>query len=385
MRDTSAFLRRARWATAAIFFLNGFIIGSWAAHIPLVKEGLAIGHDELGLALFAMATGALVAMPAAGALISRIGSAAVARVSVPAFVAMFPLVVLAPDAPLLFAALFLFGAANGAMDVSINAHGALVEARLARPAMSSFHGMWSLGGLIAGGLAALLLPIIPPVSHAIFTTGLAALLGGAGCMGLLPAAADKGSGGAGFVLPFRATYALGALCFLSMMTEGAVVEWSALHLRSRLGLSAGSAAVGFAAFFAAMAIGRFFGDRLRSRIAAVHLVRSSAVIAAAGLLVALLAPWGAAAIIGFGVAGLGVSNLVPIFFSAAARISGQASGTAIAAVATMGYGGFLLGPPLIGGVAEATSLTLALGSIVIACLAIALAAAAVAPARKPGG
>jgi fucose permease len=134
-----------------------------------------------------------------------------------------------------------------------------------------------------------------------------------------------------------------------------------------------------------MALGRFFGDRLRSRLSAARLVRLSASLAAAGLIVALLAPWAAMAVAGFAIVGLGLSNLVPIFFSAAARIPGQPSGTGIAAVATLGYGGFLIGPPVIGAVAEATSLTLALGSTVLASLAIALAATAVAPRRRQSG
>jgi fucose permease len=224
---------------------------------------------------------------------------------------------------------------------------------------------------------------MPALPHALMSSLLFAVVAGAGCLWLLPTEADKGAAGAGFVLPGRATYAVGALCFLAMMTEGAVIDWSALHLKDRLSLSAGSAASGFAAFSATMALGRFFGDRLRSRLSAARLVRASASLAAAGLFVALLAPWPAVAVAGFAIVGLGLSNLVPIFFSAAARIPGQPSGAAIAAVATLGYGGFLVGPPVIGAVAEMTSLTLALGSTVLAAIVIALAATTtVAPPRK---
>jgi len=381
-RDRRLSESRARWAVAAIFLANGFVVGSWAAQIPLVKERLSIGHDELGLALFAMAAGALCAMALGGAAIARFGSAAVVSASALVCFAAFPLAIFAPALALLLPAAFVFGAANGLLDVAMNAHGVMVESRIGRPFMSSFHGMWSLGGLLGAGFSGLLLSIVAASAAALFASGLALAGAVPALLNLLPAGADSDRGGPGFVLPDRATFALGALCFLAMTTEGAVLDWSALHLKDRLDLGAGVAATGFAAFAATMAAGRFVGDWLRARVAAVPLVRASAFLAAAGLAVALAAPMPALAVAGFAVVGLGMSNLVPIFISASARIPGHAPGTAIAAVATMGYVGFLAGPPVIGAVAEVTSLTLALALIVLACLLIGVSAAPVAPRRR---
>ncbi len=375
--------RRARWAVAAIFLANGVVIGAWAAHIPLVAERLAIGHSMLGVALLAMALGALVAMPLGGAAIAKLGSAAVTRGAALALFASFILPLLAPSPALLIAALLVFGASNGLLDVAMNAHGVLVERRLGRPVMSSFHGMWSLGGLIGAGAAAVLLPVMPPLAQGFLAAGMAAAIGIVAIFQLLPTATDVHGGDGGFAWPSRATLALGALCFLAMSTEGAVLDWSALHLKASLSLGPGLAATGFAAFSASMAAGRFAGDWLRGHIGAVTLVRGSAFLAAAGLAVALVAPAAWLAVAGFAAVGFGMANLVPIFFGAAGQTPGQAPGTAIAAVATMGYTGFLAGPPLIGFVADASSLAVALGLIVLACLAIGVAAWTVAPAEKP--
>ena len=181
--------RRARWAVAAIFAANGAIMGTWAAHIPLVEHRLGVSHATLGVALLSMALGALIAMPLGGAAIARLGSAAMTRASTLAWLATFPLPILAPDPLLLMAALFAFGAANGVMDVAMNAHGVVVERELNRPVMSSFHGMFSLGGLVGAGLAAALLPLMPAIGEAFLMILLAG--GGERGVAVLPAAGGR--------------------------------------------------------------------------------------------------------------------------------------------------------------------------------------------------
>jgi MFS family permease len=359
------------------------VMGTWAAQIPLVEERLGISHSTLGMALFVMAVGALAAMPLTGPLIARFGSAAITRVATPTLLVAFPLVLLAPRLSLLLPAAFCYGAANGVMDVAMNAHGVTVERRYGRPVMSSFHGMWSLGGLSGAGLAALLLRVMPPVAQALLTVGLVLIAAIVALSFLLATAADGGSAGNKIALPNRATLGLGVLCFLCMTAEGAVLDWGALHLRTSLGASLGLAATGFAAFSASMAAGRLTGDWLRGRFGSVLLVRWSAYLAAGGLVIALFAPWAVLAIAGFAMVGLGLANLVPVFFGAAGRIPGQSPGSAIAALATIGYSGFVVGPPFIGVVADATSLQTALCLIVLACLAIGLAAGIAEPAQKP--
>jgi MFS family permease len=373
---------RARRSVATLFLLNGIVMGSWAAHIPLTEDRLGIGHAALGSSLLAMAAGALVAMPFAGAGCGRFGSAKVIRWASVASLLCFLLPIFAPNALSLPFALFIFGAVNGAIDIAMNAHGVAVERLLRRPVMSSFHGMWSLGGLAGAGLAAALLPVLSPVMHALLIVALAFAANLYVLHGLLPSKVDSGASGSVFAWPGRASLGLGFLAVLALLTEGAVLDWSALHLKITLGLDAGTAASGYAAFCSTMAAGRFAGDWLRGHVGAVALVRISALIGAVALLIALFAPFPALAIIGFGVVGLGLSNLVPVFFGAAGHLPDQAPGSSIAAVATMGYAGFLAGPPLIGFLAQETSLASALSLAVAACLVIALGAAAVGPAQR---
>lgn len=371
-----AAVRRARWAVAVVFFVNGAIFGSWAPHIPIVQERLGLGTGLLGTALLAIAAGALVTMVLGGALMARIGSAWPTRIAALALCTAFPLAALAPSLGALIAAFLFFGAANGIMDVAMNAHGVAVERRLGRPVMSSYHGMFSLGGLVGAGAGAVLLDHLAPATHVLLASVVLATLALPALLHLLPGRADAGESGAAFALPSRTTLGLGALCFLSMLSEGAVLDWSAAYLRQDLGVSPGLAATGFAAFSAAMTAARFGGDHLRRRLGAVALVRGSVLLAGGGLGLALLIHTPLASVVGFACTGLGLANAVPVLFGAAGRLPGQLPATAIAAVATTGYLGFLAGPPLIGIVAQGTSLRLGLGVLVAACALVAIFARA---------
>lgn len=372
---------RARYAVAAIFLVNGALVGSWAPLIPFVANRLAIGTGTLGLALLGIAVGAMVAMPLAGAVMSRVGSAPVIRVAVAASAIALILPVFAPSVSLLAAALIAFGAANGMLDVSMNAHGVMVENRLARPVMSSFHGMFSLGGFLGAGAAALLLKVLPPGGFAIVSACGWGLIGLVAVAFLMPGRADAGTSTRHFAVPNRTTLALGALTFLALMSEGAILDWSAIHLRS-LSADPEVAALGFALFSASMAVGRFLGDRIRARLGAVPLVRWSALLAAVSLGVGLALGSVPVAIVGFAFAGFGIANMIPVLFGAAGRAKGVSPATGIAAVATLGYTGFLAGPPAIGFVAEVVPIGTALGIVVAACAMIALAAGAAADADR---
>lgn len=365
---------RARWALAFVFLINGSVIGSWAPHIPLIKERLALDPALLGTALLGMAVGGLLAMPLTGGLVARFGSAAVTRAALLLCAPALLLPVLAPSLPALMLALMLFGATHGVVDVAMNAHGVAVERRLGRPVMSSYHGMFSLGGLLGAGLGGLVLGMTTPSAHALLVALGCTAASLAVLPGLLPSSIDVGASGPAFVRPRRGTLGLGALAFLALMGEGAILEWSGVFLREDLATSPSFAALGFAAFSAAMAIGRFSGDALRARVGAVRLSRASGVLAAGGLAtgLALGSPW--AALAGFACAGLGLANLVPILFGAAGRLPGEAPATSIAAVATLGYTGFLAGPPLMGFVAQLAGLTASMAVIALACGVLALGA-----------
>ena len=359
--------RAARLAVLTLFFVNGTVLSSWFPYIPLVQERLGLSEGVLGLALLGTAVGAITAMPLAGIFIARLGSQHVMRVATVVFCLSLPLPVLAPSLPLLVLALVLFGAGNGAMDVAMNAQAVGVEKAHGGAIMSSFHALFSVGGLVGSSLGGLLIFMgVSSALHVLFITFVFGLTGLVALRWLwIDRAEDAEAGGPTFVRPTGPLLALGVLAFFVLVGEGAVADWSAVYLTNALGTGAGLGAVGFAAFSLMMAVGRFTGDRMVARFGPVPLMRLSATLAAVGLGAGLLIGQPVAAIIGFGCVGLGLSNLIPILFSAAGRTPGVNAGTAIAAVSSAGYFGFLAGPPLIGLLAEATSLPLALGLVVL--------------------
>ena len=361
----------ARWAVAATFFVNGTLIGVWAANIPLVKEALGLDAQFLSYALFSAAFGALAGMPFGGKLIAKFGSARVTLVSGLGALVTFPAAMLAPSYPVLLAVLVAAGFANGVMDVAMNAHGALVEQRISRPVMSSFHAAWSTGGLIGSGFVWLALNTL---GTKLLVFGMAVVLLAAFLFAIsryLSSTLDQVADAAHFALPSRQTLALGSIAFLGMLSEGSVLDWSGVYLRELLA-SPSLAASGVAGFSGTMALSRFFGDGLRAKFGAASLVRGSAVISLAGLGVALLAHGPLLAALGFALMGVGVGNIAPVIYGAAGRLKGVESGVAIASVLTMGYAAFLLGPPLIGFVAQLTTLQFGLGLVGIACALIAV-------------
>ena len=368
-------LRRARWAALGIFLINGVVIASWVAHIPLIKERFGLSDGALGLTLLVIALGSIASLMLTGGVIARVGSRIVNGVAVLAFCATLPLIVAVSSFPLLLVFLALFGVWIGAMEVAANVQAVAVEERYGRPIMSTFHALFSVGGLAGAALASLLLArSIAPLVHVGIVSLLMALLALLTLRWLLPPSVDRMSDAPAIALPTGPLMGLGLLAFFGLVGEGAMADWSAVYLRETLGADAGFAATGFAAFSLAMAAGRLSGDALRTRSRSVALIRFSGALAALGLGGALLIGHPVAALVGFACVGLGLSNIVPVLFSAAGRVPGVSSGTGIAAVATAGYFGFLAGPPLIGFVAQVTNLSVGLSIVVLFMALIALLA-----------
>jgi MFS family permease len=359
-------LQRARAAVTAVFLLNGVLFGSWAARIPALQDRLALGEGELGLALGAVAIGALVAMPVAGGVATRVGSARATRIGVAACCLVVAVVALAPSLGALVAATFLVGAANGWLDIAMNAQGTAVERRAGRLLLSSLHAAFSAGGLIGALTGALVAGAGVDARVHLALVGLAAApLGVAATRHLLPDAAHAAEGSPAFARPSRALLALGVLALCGLLAEGAAADWSGVYLQDVLGASAGVAPLAFAAFSATMTLGRLLGDRLAAALGPVRLLRACGTVGAAGLGGALLVAHPAAALVGFAMLGAGLSVVVPLVFRAAAQAPGLPPGPALAAVSTMGYTGFLAGPPVIGALAEVTSLPTALGLVAV--------------------
>ena len=372
----------ARGAVSLCFLLNGAVIASWLPHIPDLKRRLELDDGGLGLLLLSMAAGAIVALPLAGWLVARLGSRAVTGASAAALSAAVVLPVLTPGVASSATALVLLGACNATLDVAMNAHGVMVEDAYRRPIMSSFHALFSLGGLVGAGAASVAMAAgMSAPTHLVVVALLSLAAVWVAVRRLLPTPPTWTHSAPVFAVPPAALLGLGLLTFCALLAEGAVGDWSAVYLRDSLGTKASTAAMGFAAFSLAMALGRFAGDQLARRMGPIRLLRLSASLATGGLTLTLLGGQPVIALLGFAVVGLGVANLIPILFSAAGRTQGVATGTAIAAVATTGYFGFLAGPPLIGLAADAVGLPVALGIVCAACALVAVSAPILPPSR----
>jgi MFS family permease len=374
--ESLAPLFQARCAVATIFAINGMLGATWATRIPAVQERLKLSSSALGIALLCAAVGALVAMNIAGYLASRFGSSRITVVAGLLFCGSVPLLALAPSLPILMVALVVFGATTGSMDVAMNTQGVAVERRYGRPILTSFHAFYSVGGLVGAFIGGIIagqgMGVLPHFAMMAAICALA-LLGVSRL--LLPNDADAGGSAIALAWPSGILLALGIVAFCSVLGEGAMADWSAVYLLHGIGTGAALAAGGYAAFSLLMAIGRFLGGNLTARFGPVTMVRFGALLAAAGLSLALAVHWTPTALLGFGLVGAGFSVIFPITLSAAGGVRGIPSGTAIAAVATCGYVGYLIGPPSIGFLAQAVSLRIALAVVV----ALSLLAALLAP------
>jgi predicted MFS family arabinose efflux permease len=362
--------RREQVATRIVFFAIGFASGAWAPLTAFAKARLGAGDGELGLLLLCLGFGSIAAMPIAGAVAARLGFRTVLTAASAAALLVFPLLASLDNAPALAAALFVFGASIGSVDCVINMQAIVVEKDSGRSMMSGFHALYSLGGMLgAGGMSGLLAFGLTPLSAALCVAGalLVAML--AAWRGLK---SERGEAhGPAFAVPHGIVLLIGVCCFIVFLTEGSALDWSAVFLRTVRGAAPGEAGLGYVAFSATMMIGRLVGDRFVGRLGAVRTVAIGALVAAAGLAFATLAPGWIAAVAGYGLVGAGCANIVPVLFTAAGRQSAMPHSQAVPAVSVLGYAGILAGPAAIGFVAAATSLPIALFGVAVLLLGVA--------------
>lgn len=364
------------------FFSTGFAFATWGVHIPTVRAHYAIDEAGLGLALLSAGIGSLAGLTQAGRVIGRYGPRAVVVACGWALAAGLALLLAMPGFVALLGLLALFGMANGLFDVAINAEASELERRCARPLMSGMHGMFSAGGMAGALVGGALLAW--PQAHilaAAAAVALAVTLAGRHMLPPAPAARDAAHG---LRLPRGALLVLGCLAGLGLIAEGAMYDWSVLYLQQELGSPQRLAALAYASFSAAMALARFGGDWVRERMAPATLLRTSAALAAVAMAVVLRAGHPVVALAGFALVGVGFANVVPVLFSAASRVPGTSPAHAIASVASLGYLGFMAGPPVIGFVAHGTSLTGALYLVVGFAAVLALSARRALPAPTGG-
>ncbi len=357
-------------ATRAVFFVAGLGNAAWAALVPFAKARAGISDAALGVLLLCLGIGSIVTMPLAGALTARFGCRRVILVAALVVAGCLPLLATLSSLSTLALALMLFGAGIGAVDVAMNIQAIIVQRASERSIMSGFHGLFSLGGIAgAGGMATLLVAGASPLgASACVSLGIVATIAVAGS-GSLPYGA--GNGGPAFAMPHGIVLLIGALCFVMFLTEGAVLDWSAVFLTSVRHLAVSYAGLGYAAFATAMTIGRLAGDRIIDRLGRRRVLPIGGLCAACGFVLATAIPSWEVALLGYALVGIGCANIVPVLFSAVGRQRVMPETVAVPAITTIGYAGILAGPAGIGFVAHLTSLPTAF--LILAAMLVGVA------------
>ncbi|WP_211176716.1 MFS transporter [Pseudonocardia acidicola] len=377
--------RRLRLAVTALFALDGFVFGSWAARIPDVTTQVGATASTLGVALLCVSLGALASMQLTGALCARLGSGMVAAIGALLLCAAIALPGLATSVPALAAALLVFGAVTGTVNVAANSLGVLAERRRARPVMPSLHAGFSFGGLAGAAIGGVASSLGPVAAHLLVVAGAGLLVSAS--IGPTLAAADPARPRAARTTPdgpHRGPFPRGLIVLLGLIAgctaygEGALTDWGALHLRDTLHASPALAAAGYAGFSLAMACGRLGGGRLLGLFGETRLLSGGALLAAIGMLFAVLSSTATVAVGGFVLVGLGLANIFPI---AIARAGGSGGASGVALASTVGYSGLLGGPPVIGFLAAHAGLPLALSTVSVLATAAAGLAVVVAAGR----
>lgn len=370
---------KARRAVATIFFLLGTLIGIWASRIPDIKAPLGLDASGFGLVLLTMAFGAFVSFPFAGRMIDRFGATRITKgfavLALVLFVSLAAGTTVCLMVPLIFAA----GFCMGALDVAMNGWGAEVEQALGKPVMSSYHGLYSLGAGVgaAAGAGAIWLGLTVGQHFLLWGVLMAVPLAFAlrASWTSERQAANRQKGPL-LAIPKGALFLVGILALIADLAEGAVTDWAALYQIQELGFESSQAAIGFALFSGAMVVMRLAGDRLIARFGSISVARVSGLAAAIGAALVVLGSHIWLIWIGCAVMGLGNAVIVPLAISRAAADPVMSRGAALAAVATLGYGAFLLGPPILGFIGEVISLRASFGLVGVLAVFIFLLAGA---------
>lgn len=369
---------RLNWGTRTIFLINGLGMSAWAPLVPFARDRLQLSGASLGALLLCLGIGSLAAMPVTGTLVARFGCRRVMGFSTLLVLLMMPLLATADSYLVMAAALMLFGAGLGMLDVAMNYQAVQVEQAADKPMMSGFHGFFSLGGILGAGTVSLLLSRSFTPLHATLVVMAVMLLLLLWRLPVLMSQRLHQPDQPWLVIPRGWVAFLGLLCFILFLAEGAVLDWGALLLLQNPAMSPAYAGLGYAVFSVAMTLGRFSGDKIIQRFGRYPVMLTGALTAAAGMTLAVWLPWPEIALLAFLLVGFGLSNTVPMLFNAAGNQQDMPANLAISAMTTLGYAGILSGPALIGFISQWISLSGAFLMIALLLLAVAASARKVA-------
>lgn len=375
-------LARARWSTRAQFVVLGIVSGAWGAHIPSVKQHYGLNEASLSMTLLACAIGVLFSLFFVGRIVARLSARISALIGGLLVCAALSCILLAPGFAFALPIAFLFGASASLFDVSINAEGTELEHVGKRQIMGNLHGMFSTGGMAGAALVATLLGAgVEPWQQLAMISASMAVVVAVASFGMLETHSSGDEPKQHFAWPRGLLLILGLLALAGMVAEGAMYDWGVLYLKQEIGMPQAEAAMGYAVFSAAMALARFSTDALRRRFSERRLLFAGGCVAAMSMSMVLLSRNAPLAFVGFALVGAGLALVVPILFSAATRVPGVSRAAAIASVSSIGYAGFMVGPPVIGGLAHASSLSVALTVVVLGAALLAYGSRFV-PLRK---
>jgi MFS family permease len=367
--------RNYRIAVSSLFFLSGFCFSSWASRIPSIQQKLHLSNAGLGTVLFALPIGLMVSLPLAGWLVAKYGSRIIVINAAVLYACTLPFIGFVQETWQLMIVLFIFGLGGNLLNISMNTQGVGVEAIYNRSILASFHGIWSLAGFTGAAIGTLMISQhISPYFHFLIITSAALLIVLCAWSYTLTTDTNRNTDQPIFAKPDKSLLNLGIIAFCCMICEGAMFDWSGVYFQKVLNARAAWIGAGYTAFMSTMAAGRFVADWLVTRFGIKRILQTSGIVIATGLSIAIIFPYIVTAIVGFILVGAGVSSVVPLVYSAAGKSKVVSPGVALAAVSTIGYLGFLIGPPVIGFIAEASSLRVSFVLIALLGLTTSLVA-----------
>ncbi|HEY5825614.1 MAG TPA: MFS transporter [Cyclobacteriaceae bacterium] len=373
LQDASTIFRMYRIAVGVFFFLHGLCFASWASRIPSIQENLNLSTALLGGILFSLPLGFFISLPFAGWAVGKAGSKRVVVLSVIIYSLSLVGIGTSSTVTELVVCLFSFGFFANLLNISINTQAIAVERLYQKRLMSTFHGIWSLAGFTGAAIGAWMMgKEISPFQHYILIC-IVTLIASSVCASYLIARDEHpGEKRPLFALPDKSLIGLGIIAFCSMMAEGAMFDWSGVYFIKVVNVKEEFTGLGYTTFMIAMAAMRFMADALSHRFGLRKILQASGMITTAGLLVAVLVPELFPALVGFFLIGMGVSSVVPLVYSAAGKSKTLSPGIALTAVSSFGFLGLLIGPPIIGFIAEVTSLRISFLAISIMSMAVVI-------------
>lgn len=362
-----------RMAVSAFYFCMGFCFASWASRIPDIKARLQLSDAELGSILLALPVGQLLMMPVSGRLVTKYSSRTILSFAILLYAVELTNIGWASQPWQLALALFFFGVVGNMSNISVNTQGVLAEKIYGRPIMTSFHGVWSLAGF-TGALTGLLMTnlALTPHVHFFIVAGIVFAVTFFMRPYLIPGTSQQTEKKKFFSKPEKVLVQLGIIAFCTLAAEGAMFDWSGVYFKDVVKAPASLVVLGYASFMIMMTAGRFTGDRIIVLVGRKRMLQASGILVFTGLMIAVLFPHIITATLGFVIVGFGTSSVIPAVYSTAAKSAKVAPGMALAGVSSIGFLGFLLGPPLIGYIAQLASLRYSFATVALLGLCVSI-------------